>query len=34
MGRIFKALVLAWIGKKLIGRTRRHRAEHDAERRV
>jgi hypothetical protein len=34
MGRIFKALVLAWIGKKLIGRSRRHHAEHDADRRA
>jgi hypothetical protein len=34
MGRIFKAFLLAWIGKKLIGRSRRRHAEHDTGRRV
>ena len=33
MGRILKVFLLAWIGKKLMGR-RRHHAEHDADRRV
>ena len=32
MGRIIKAFLLAWIGKKLIGRGRRHHADRDLHR--